>query len=144
MAEADFHWQCRHTWAQSARNTAWCLLGCSIGDFGAILLFQLYAPQTSPLIVMSVAIVAGLVTSILLETAILMRQMPFAAAARTAVGMSMVSMISMEVAMNATDYLLVGEAALRWWTIPPMLVAGFVTPWPYNYWRLKKHGVACH
>jgi len=25
-----------------------------------------------------------------------------------------------------------------------MLLAGFVTPWPYNYWRLKKFGVACH
>jgi hypothetical protein len=25
-----------------------------------------------------------------------------------------------------------------------MLLAGFVTPLPYNYWRLKKYGVACH
>jgi len=25
-----------------------------------------------------------------------------------------------------------------------MLVVGFLTPWPYNYWRLKKYGAACH
>ena len=36
-----FHWKCKHTWRRSAKNTAWCLLGCSIGDFGTILYFQL-------------------------------------------------------------------------------------------------------
>jgi hypothetical protein len=25
-----------------------------------------------------------------------------------------------------------------------MLIVGFLTPWPYNYWRLKKFGIACH
>jgi hypothetical protein len=25
-----------------------------------------------------------------------------------------------------------------------MLAVGFLTPWPYNYWRLKKFGIACH
>ena len=24
------------------------------------------------------------------------------------------------------------------------LIVGFVTPWPYNYWRLKKFGINCH
>ena len=65
-------------------------------------------------------------------------------ACRTAVGMSLVSMVSMEMAMNLVDLWLVGEARLVWWAIPPMLLAGFLTPWPYNYWRLKKHGKACH
>jgi len=37
----DFNWKCKHTWKRSAKNTAWCLLGCSIGDFGTILFFQL-------------------------------------------------------------------------------------------------------
>lgn len=63
---------------------------------------------------------------------------------KTAVGMSLVSMVSMEVAMNLVDYVLVGGAQLVWWAIPPMLVTGFITPWPYNYWRLKKLGKACH
>ena len=32
-AEAiSFNWKCKHTWRRSAKNTAWCLLGCSIGD----------------------------------------------------------------------------------------------------------------
>jgi hypothetical protein len=24
-----------------------------------------------------------------------------------------------------------------WWVVPIMLMVGFLTPWPYNYWRLK-------
>jgi hypothetical protein len=58
--------------------------------------------------------------------------------------MSFISMISMEVAMNITDYVLTGGAMLTWWVVPIMLAVGFVTPWPYNYWRLKKHNQACH
>ncbi|MDC3174752.1 DUF4396 domain-containing protein, partial [Candidatus Pelagibacter sp.] len=27
---------------------------------------------------------------------------------------------------------------------PIMLLVGFLTPWPYNYWRLKKFGINCH
>ena len=52
--------------------------------------------------------------------------------------------ISMEVTMNLTDYFLTGGAILTWWVIPIMLIVGFLTPWPYNYWRLKKFGIACH
>jgi hypothetical protein len=58
--------------------------------------------------------------------------------------MSFISMVSMEIAMNLTDVLLTGGAILTLWVIPFMLLAGFVTPLPYNYWRLKKFGVACH
>lgn len=86
----------------------------------------------------------GVLTSISLETAILARQMQISLAFKTAIGMSLVSMLSMEAAMNLVDYVLVGSARLVWWAIPPMLVAGFLTPWPYNYWRLKKLGKACH
>ena len=142
--EPDFHWRCRHTWRASAINTLWCLLGCAIGDFGTILWFQTYSPETAPLIVMSLAIVMGLCTSILLETVLLARSMKLGNAFRTALGMSLISMIGMEVAMNATDYLLVGKAALTWYSIGPSLLAGFLAPWPYNYWRLKKFGLACH
>jgi hypothetical protein len=63
---------------------------------------------------------------------------------KTAIGMSFISMVAMEFAMNLTDVLLTGGAILTWWVIPFMLLAGFVTPLPYNYWRLKKYGVACH
>ncbi len=129
---------------QSAKNTFWCLLGCVIGDFGAILWFQTYSPETSPLIIVPVAMLSGILTSIALETFILSRQMRLLMAFKTAIGMSLVSMISMEAAMNLVDYLLVGSVKLVWWAIPPMLIAGFLTPWPYNYWRLKKWGKSCH
>ena len=140
----QFSWSDSLIWRKSAKNTAWCLLGCVIGDFGTILWFQTWSPQTPVLLVMSLAIVNGILTSIALETAILSRQMEFKPAFRTAIGMSLVSMVSMEVAMNLVDFLLVGEARLVWWVIPPMLLAGFLTPWPYNYWRLKELGKACH
>ena len=94
---------------------------------------------------MTLAIINGLITSIILETIVLIRQnFSFKEAFKVAIGMSFISMISMEVAMNLTDYYLTGGAVLTWWVIPFMLTAGFLTPWPYNYWRLKKFGIACH
>ena len=140
-----FNWSCKHTWKRSAKNTAWCLLGCSIGDFGTILFFQLSKIPFPVLGIMTLAVINGLITSIILETVILMRQnFDFKKAFNTAIGMSFISMISMEVALNLTDYLLTGGAILTWWVVPLMLIVGFVTPWPYNYWRLKKFNEACH
>ena len=139
-----FHWKCKHTWSRSAKNTAWCLLGCSIGDFGTILYFQLSEIPWPTLSIMLLAIINGIITSIILETIVLSRQMLLSKAFRTAVGMSLISMISMEVAMNAVDWIILGEAKLVWWIIPIMLIAGFLTPWPYNYYRLKKYNIACH
>ena len=138
-------WFCQSTWKKSAQNTLWCLLGCSIGDFGTIYYFQIVTTSLSTLSIMILAIINGIITSILLETFILMRQnFNFKNALKTASGMSLISMISMEVTMNLTDYLLVGSAKLVWWVIPIMLFVGFLTPWPYNYWRLKKYNIACH
>ena len=145
MNTSTLDWTCKHTWNISAKNTAWCLLGCSIGDFGTILFFQLTKIPFPVLGIMTLAIINGLITSIILETIILMKQnFNFNNAFKTAIGMSFISMISMEVAMNLTDYLLTGGAILNWWVIPIMLIVGFLTPWPYNYWRLKKFGIACH
>ena len=141
----NFHWSCSHTWKRSAKNTAWCLLGCSIGDFGTILFFQLSKIPFPVLGIMTLAIINGLITSIILETVILMRQnFDFRKAFNTAIGMSFISMIRMEIAMNLTDYILAGGAILTWWVVPLMLIVGFITPWPYNYWRLKKFNIACH
>ena len=41
IQKMQFHWHCYHTWRTSIKNTLWCLLGCSIGDFGTILFFQI-------------------------------------------------------------------------------------------------------
>jgi len=138
-------WQCRHTWKRSAYNTMWCLIGCAIGDLGTIGFFQFTGIPWPVFAIMALAIINGLITSIALETVIMFKGgMRLSEAFRTAIGMSMISMIAMEVAMNLTDWLLTGGAILTWWVIPIMLTAGFLTPWPYNYWRLKKWGKACH
>jgi len=137
-------WTCKSTWKRSSINTLWCLLGCSIGDFGTIFVFQNIEHTWSVWQVMSLAIMNGLLTSIALETFILSRQMVLRLAFRTAIGMSFISMIAMEAAMNITDVILTGGAILTWWVIPFMLLAGFITPLPYNYWRLKALGKSCH
>ena len=138
-------WKHKETWKVSAKNTFWCLLGCAIGDFGTILFFQLSQIPFPILGIMTLAIINGVITSIILETIILIRQnFSFVNALKTASGMSLISMISMEITMNLPDYLLTGGAILNWWVIPIMLIVGFLTPWPYNYWRLKKFGIACH
>ena len=139
-----FHWKCKHTWRRSAKNTLWCLLGCSIGDFGTILYFQLNAISWPTLSIMILAIINGLITSIILETIILSRQMTIKIAFQTALTMSFISMLAMEIAMNSVDWLILGEAKLVWWIVPIMLLTGFLTPWPYNYYRLKKYNIACH
>ena len=141
----NFNWSCKHTWKRSAKNTAWCLLGCAIGDFGTILYFQITGIPWPVLAIMTLAIINGLITSIILETIILLRQkLDFSKALKTALGMSFISMVSMEIAMNLTDVILTGGAILNRWVVPIMLLVGFLTPWPYNYWRLKKYNIACH
>ena len=50
----------------------------------------------------------------------------------------------MEVAMNSVDYLITGGAIINIYVVIPMLVVGFLTPLPYNYYRLKKYNQACH
>jgi len=133
-----------HTWLQASKNTMWCLLGCCIGDFGTIGFFQFMEIVWPVSLIMTLAIINGIITSIILETIILSKQMLFKLAFKTAIGMSLISMVSMEVAMNLTDFILTGGAILTWWVIPFMLFAGFITPLPYNYWRLKALGKACH
>ena len=140
----DIDWNCRHTWIISSKNTLWCLLGCAIGDFGTIAFFQFFQIPWNPIAILSLAILNGLITSIALETFILSRQMRFKSAFTTAIGMSLISMISMELAMNIVDLVITGGAVLTLQVIPIMLIAGFLTPLPYNYWRLKKHGKSCH
>ena len=137
-------WKCKSTWKKAKINTLWCLLGCSIGDFGTIFYFQNIEHYWSNFEIMGLAIVNGLLTSIILETIILTRQMNLKKAISTALGMSFISMVGMELAMNLADLFLTGGAILTWWVIPIMLLIGFYTPLPYNYWRLKKYNTSCH
>ena len=139
-------WTSGRLWAQSAYNTMWCLIGCAIGDLGTIAYFQINAIPWPTLYIMLLAMFNGLISSILLETFILMKRQHFSldVALQTAMGMSFISMLAMEAAMNTTDFIITGGAKLTPTVILAMLVAGFITPWPYNYWRLKKLGLSCH
>ena len=141
---SNVSWTCKNTWKRSSYNTMWCLIGCSIGDFGTILFFQFSAFNIATIIIMSLAIINGLITSIILETIILTKQMIFKEAFKTAIGMSLISMLMMEISMNSLDWFVMGGAKLDLYIVPLMLIVGFMTPLPYNYWRLKKYGKDCH
>ena len=139
----DNFWSCKHTWRTSANNTKWCLIGCAIGDFGTIAVLQ--DSGVSVLIIFALAMLNGIIVSILLETYMLMRQsIRFGNAIRTALGMSLIAMLPMELAMNLVDYLFTGGAIFQWSVLPIALLFGFIIPWPFNYWRLKKLGKVCH
>ena len=141
---SSISWNCKSTWKKAKINTLWCLLGCSIGDFGTIFFFQ-YTSYSLPVEqIMILAIINGLITSIILETIILSFSQSFLSAFKTAIGMSLISMIGMELSMNLVDYLIAGGAMINIYVIIPMLLTGFYTPLPYNYYRLKKYNKACH
>ncbi|HZH36269.1 MAG TPA: DUF4396 domain-containing protein [Flavisolibacter sp.] len=144
-------WQDIKVWKRASLNTLTCLLGCVIGDFSMIIYLQVYHPQTPMWLQMVLAVLAGLTTSIALETALMHYREKFnwKAALRMAFSMSFISMVAMEIAMNGTDFMLTGGKAqitsvLYWLAFIPAAVAGFLTPLPYNYYQLKKHNRACH
>ncbi len=153
ISNSNFDWSNMATWKQSANNTKWCLIGCSIGEFGTLAYYS-YSGITEGLTIGSkiwimfaiLPLINGLSTSVILETLLLMKgQMDFRNALSTAFGMSFISMLFMEISMEITDLLFTkGELGLNYFAIPLMLIVGFLTPWPYNYWRLEKYGVSCH
>ena len=144
-------WGSRSTWRRAARNTLTCLVGCSIGDFGMLFYLQVYHPDTPMMVTMVAAMSAGILTSIALETAMLRYRERFAwgAALRTAVSMSFISMLGMELAATTTDMAMTGgvvdpATAWFWFSLVVSLGVGFLAPLPYNYYQLAKHGRACH
>jgi len=144
-------WRDTIKWKRASFNTLNCLIGCSIGDFGMIFFLQAYYPSTPLMWQMILAIIAGLCTSILLETIILKTRESFSwmLALKTAFGMSFISMVAMELAMTSTDFMITGGKAafddpVYWLALAPALLVGFLVPLPYNYYKLKKYNQACH
>lgn len=101
---------------------------------------------------MGVSMASGITTSLLLETLLLRfgaDKLPLDVAAKTAAGMSMISMLTMELAENAVDYHLTGGVVQMsdpafWSAAAVSVLAGFLAPMPWNYMRLRKWGKACH
>ncbi|MEP5614454.1 MAG: DUF4396 domain-containing protein [Cyclobacteriaceae bacterium] len=144
-------WNDSTLWKRASFNTLNCLIGCSIGDFGMVFFLQAFYPTTPMVWQMVLAITAGLITSILLETIILKSREHFSwsFALKTAFGMSFLSMVAMELAMTGTDFMITGgkgafDDVWYWLALVPALIVGFITPLPYNYYKLKKFNKACH
>jgi len=148
---ASGFWSNTKKWRRASFNTLNCLIGCSIGDFGMIIFLQANYPETPMVWQMVLAIIAGLFTSILLETVILRVSESFnwKFALKTAFGMSFISMVGMEIAMNTTDFIITGGKAafdnpMYWTALAIALIAGFIAPLPYNYYKLARYEQACH
>ncbi|KAJ6108477.1 hypothetical protein N7523_009800 [Penicillium sp. IBT 18751x] len=145
-------WTCRSTWRRAGINTLRCLVGCTSGDFSAMWLLQSYYPELGMSSIMVASMISGVTTSIILETILLRRgadRLSWMMAARTAMGMSMFSMLAMELAENAVDYHLTGGIVNfgnpNFWLAATLSIgAGYLAPLPYNYIRLRKYGKACH
>ncbi|KAH8892758.1 hypothetical protein GQ53DRAFT_613377, partial [Thozetella sp. PMI_491] len=145
-------WSSSPTWRRSAVNTFRCLVGCTIGDFSAMWSLQLWYPELGVGPIMAISMASGIFTSTLLETVLLRigrDNLSWPAALQTAVGMSMVSMLTMEMAQNLVDYHLTGgtvafDSPSFWVAALVSMAAGFLSPLPYNYLRLRKYGKACH
>jgi len=138
-------------WKKASSNTLNCLIGCMIGDLSVLIGFQIFSPETPMSITMPLAMVAGLITSILFEGSILHWRERFAwrAAFQMAFSMSFLSMLGMEAAANFTDFMLTGgripvSDPFYWQALGISVMAGFLAPLPYNYWRFKRHGRSCH
>jgi copper chaperone CopZ len=150
-ATPSISWSDNSVWKRAAFNTLNCLVGCSIGDFAMILFLQRFYPSTSMTAQMILAVIAGLMTSVAFETILLRTREKFAwaAALQTALSMSFISMVAMEAVMNFTDFMITGGKAafgnpMYWTAMLVSLVAGFIAPLPYNYYKLKKYNQACH
>jgi len=150
IPKTDF-WKNISNWKRASFNTLNCLIGCSLGDFGMIIFLQAYYPETTMMWQMILATIAGLTTSVVLESSILRVREKFnwALAFKTALSMSFISMIGMEIAMNATDFMITGGKAsfntfTYWLALIPAMIAGFLMPLPYNYYKLQKFNKACH
>jgi hypothetical protein len=144
-------WTDQAAWRKASLNTFNCLVGCMIGDLGVMIYMQAYHPHAPMLLTMGLAMAAGLVTSILFEGAMLRWREGFGwrAAFTTAFSMSFLSMLGMEFAANATDFMLTGGRVplsdpFYWTALAISVGAGFLAPLPYNYWKFKRHGRTCH
>ncbi|MEM6813812.1 MAG: DUF4396 domain-containing protein [Bacteroidota bacterium] len=151
VVDSSGFWKDIPKWNRASFNTLNCLIGCSIGDFGMVFYLQAYYPGTPMIWQMVLAIIAGLCTSIALETVLLKKRERFSwsLALKTAFGMSFISMVAMEIAMTGTDFMITGGKAafsdpMYWLALVPALIVGFITPLPYNYYKLKKFNQACH
>jgi hypothetical protein len=144
-------WKDLENWKFASKNTLNCLIGCSIGDFGTIIYFQIYYPHINILWIMPLAMLMGILSSLTLETLLIRfsKKAPWWQSVKLAFSMSIFSMVIMELAENATDYILTrGQVPVNsgyyWLALLCSLIVGFIVPLPYNYYKLKKYKISCH
>ncbi|KFY93869.1 hypothetical protein V498_04198 [Pseudogymnoascus sp. VKM F-4517 (FW-2822)] len=132
---ASQFWTSTSTWKRATINTLRRLLGCTVGDFSAMWYLQAFHPALGmglgctagdfsamwylqafhPALgmgtIMAISMNSGITTSILLEQTLLRfgrDSLPWVATGQTAAGLSIISMVTMELAENAVDYNLTG------------------------------------
>ncbi|KAB8238488.1 DUF4396 domain-containing protein [Aspergillus alliaceus] len=145
-------WTDKPAWSRAGINTLRCLVGCTMGDFSALWLLQSFCPDWGMGVVMGVSMASGLLSSLTLETTLLIHgkdKLPWKHAFKTACGMSFISMLAMESVQNLVDYQLTGGVVMLgdpgfWAAAVAAMGAGFLAPLPWNYFRLRAWSQACH
>ncbi|KAG7101468.1 hypothetical protein HYQ44_019129 [Verticillium longisporum] len=110
---------------------------------------QSFHPELGTGATMAIAMASGLASSMTLETVLLRLgrdRLSWGVAARTAAGMSLISMLTMEAASNAVDFHLTGgqvrfDDPVFWVAAVVAMGAGFLAPLPYNYLRLRNNSI---
>ncbi|KAF9162467.1 hypothetical protein DFQ26_003520 [Actinomortierella ambigua] len=147
-------WSDLSSWHVASVNTFRCLVGCTAGDFGMLFYLQSHHPSMAPTVAMAFAMASGITTSLTLETVLLRysrkTNLTWPQAFQTAMGMSMISMLTMEAVENAVDFHLMGwnnvdfSNPAFWQAMGLSAFAGWLAPLPWNYWNFKKRGKSCH
>ncbi|KAG0228706.1 hypothetical protein BGW42_002031 [Actinomortierella wolfii] len=147
-------WSDLSSWQVASVNTFRCLVGCTVGDFGMLFYLQSYHPSMAPTVAMGLAMASGITSSLTLETVLLRysrkTNLTWGQAFKTAMGMSMISMLTMEAVENAVDFHLMGwnnvdfSNPAFWQAMGLSAFAGWLAPLPWNYWNFKKRGKSCH
>ncbi|ORX67720.1 hypothetical protein K493DRAFT_131152, partial [Basidiobolus meristosporus CBS 931.73] len=158
-------WSDSTVWKRAGINTTRCLVGCSLGDLSMFMYLTHYHPDVSILYSMPLSMAAGLGTSNALETVFLYYKERFNSvkqAFRTAAGMSLISMLVMEASENLVNLYTTNQlvkatgcslaeltlanngVATLGSILSVSMLAGFLAPLPYNYFKLKKYGRGCH
>jgi hypothetical protein len=124
--------------------TLHCLTGCAIGEFAGLAIGVTLGLAPWPTMVL--ATLLGFASGYALGLRPLVRQgLGWAAAFRTIWLGETVSIATMELAMNFTDYQVGGVQAASmlspvfWLGYALALPAGFVVAWPVNYWLLRRN-----
>ena len=150
MEHCEHHQVKTGTAATAATVTLHCLTGCSIGEFIGLAIGVHFGLSVTVTIVLATALAFITGFALTLIPLVYHGSMSLALAFKTVWLGEVISIGVMEIAMNATDYLVGGMSAasvtdsIFWIGFAAALVAGYICAYPINFYMLKRNMPRCH